>query len=332
MASKKKPYIGCTIRQLPRGQRFAAAMQAAAINPNNAPPIAAAMALLEDPMRLTVLYSKKWATTGVDLTVQFLDNPDAETRRMILSEDIGANAWEKVANVRFRETAGQGDVRLTRDGSGYWSYLGTDIKSIPAGEATMNLEGFTSRTPVSEYKRVVKHEYGHCLGFPHEHMRKELVDRIDPQKAYDYFMRTQGWDRREVDQQVLTALDERSILGTPADVLSIMCYELPGSITKDGRPIPGGTDIDPTDAEFALKLYPKAVEPPPPPPPPKPPEPPAPPPVQPAALFYLTFNRAVPAGGQIGFASPVRVPVGTYAVAPYKGAKQAKTPVVKVKK
>jgi hypothetical protein len=121
----------------------------------------------------------------------------------------------------------------------------------------MNLQGFTMNTPESEYKRIVRHETGHTLGFPHEHMRKDLVARIDRQKAYDYFLRAQGWDKATVDAQVLTALDERTLMGTPVDQTSIMCYQLPGSITRDGRPILGGVDIDPSDYAFADKIYPK---------------------------------------------------------------------------
>jgi hypothetical protein len=37
-----------------------------------------------------------------------------------------------------------------------------------------------------------------------------------------------------------------------------MCYQLPGSITRDARPIVGGIDINPTDFAFAGKIYPKA--------------------------------------------------------------------------
>ena len=51
----------------------------------------------------------------------------------------------------------------------------------------MNLQGFTMNTPEAEYRRVVRHEAGHTLGFLHEHMRRELVARIDPEKAYEYY-------------------------------------------------------------------------------------------------------------------------------------------------
>jgi hypothetical protein len=88
-------------------------------------------------------------------------------------------------------------------------------------------------------------------------MRKALVARINPTKAYEYFLRTQGWDKQTVDQQVLTPLDEATLIFTPVDQDSIMCYQLPGSITRDGQPIRGGVDINPTDYAFVGRIYPK---------------------------------------------------------------------------
>jgi hypothetical protein len=45
-------------------------------------------------------------------------------------------------------------------------------------------------------------------------------------------------------------------MSTPADQTSIMCYQLPGSITTDGKPIVGGLDIDASDYAFAGSIYP----------------------------------------------------------------------------
>jgi hypothetical protein len=169
------------------------------------------------------------------------------------------NAWNQTAGVSFVETRGVGKVRISRNQAGYWSYLGTDILHIPNNRPTLNLQGFTMNTDEREYRRVVRHEAGHTLGFPHEHMREELVALIDPEKAYDFFLRTQGWSREMVDQQVLTPLSEDSIMGTPPDQDSIMCYQLPGSITRDGQPIRGGSDINATDHAFAGDIYPKVA-------------------------------------------------------------------------
>ena len=91
-------------------------------------------------------------------------------------------------------------------------------------------------------------------------MRKELVKRIDRQKAIKYFEDTQGWSEQEVIQQVLTPLEDSSLIETGhADPYSIMCYQIPGFLTKDGKPIIGGTDIDPQDYAFVAKIYPKQV-------------------------------------------------------------------------
>lgn len=249
----------CALRYLPKRLLVTAAKTAMEINPVNAPvfgPLASvASDLVLDPQRIAVLTAKYWGPTPRRLSVSFMETTSSDLRSRIISH---MNAWTKTGSIEFVETQGSGDVRISRGPGGYWSYLGTDILHIPRDRPTMNLQGFTINTPESEYRRVTRHETGHTLGIPHEHMRRELVALIDPEKAYEYFRRTQGWDRATVDQQVLTTLDERSILGTPADATSIMCYQLPGSITRDGRPIPGGTDINQTDFEFVGRIYPKA--------------------------------------------------------------------------
>jgi hypothetical protein len=253
----------CTPRALPQHLRVAAAERAIAHNPANRPhALIVARALGPNPPRerIALLTGKRWHTTGVRLTVGFLDNPPASLRKRILSH---MNAWSKTANVQFTEAKTDPQVRIARAGSppemsGYWSYEGTDILSIAAGEPTMNLEAFTMKTEASEFFRVVRHETGHTLGFPHEHMRRALVNRIDPAKAIAFFRKTQGWTAAEVRAQVLTPLEESQLLATPnADEHSIMCYEIPGNLTKDGKPILGGVDIDKSDYAFAASVYPK---------------------------------------------------------------------------
>lgn len=252
--------IACTPKLLPKHLIVQAAQRAIDINPLNSPPVRALRAL--DPSfdltheHIAVMTSKRWHTKGVNLTVGFLDNPPSALRTKIL---LHMNAWGKTANVRFVETAVDPQVRILRKvGDGHWSYLGTDILSINASEPTMNLDGFTLDTPDSEFFRVVRHETGHTLGFPHEHMRRDLVDKIDFTKAIAYYSATQGWSADEVHAQVLTPLEDAALLGTPlSDPNSIMCYQIPGSITKNGEPILGGLDIDASDYGFASLVYPK---------------------------------------------------------------------------
>ena len=89
-------------------------------------------------------------------------------------------------------------------------------------------------------------------------MRKEIVKRIDPAKAKAYFKKSDGWSAEEVIAQVLTPLDQSALIATAKpDPKSIMCYWLPGDIMKDGKAVPGGTDIDKLDGQFAASLYKK---------------------------------------------------------------------------
>ncbi len=132
---------------------------------------------------------------------------------------------------------------------------GRDIQRIPLNRPTMNLQAFTMNTPESRVpRRVVPacETRPHRLDFPHEHMRKELIARIDPQEAYRYFLATQGWNQAMVDAQVLTPLDDASIMGTPPDQESIMCYRLPAldHQRSPARSPVGSTSIA-TDFAFA---------------------------------------------------------------------------------
>jgi hypothetical protein len=207
---------------------------------------------------LAVMLEKQWPGSPVRLTVGFMDTRSVALRRKILSH---LNAWSRSCGVRFRESNTDPQVRIARldsppDMAGYWSYEGTDVLGVPVDEPTMNLEGFTARTSDREFRRVVRHEAGHTLGFPHEHMRRELVQKIDPAKAIRFFRREEGWSAREVREQVLTPIERRFILGSRPNPNSIMCYQVPGEVTRNGEPILGGRDIDADDFAFAATVYP----------------------------------------------------------------------------
>lgn len=255
--------IVCTPRHLPQDLWVPAAEAAISINPVNRPRLEHLSDILPDfaPTKeaIAVVTTKYWHTAGVRLTVGFLDNPSAALRARILSH---MNAWGATANVTFTETATDPQIRIARTrGGGYWSYVGTDILQIEPGQPTMNLDSFTMDTPESEYHRVVRHETGHTIGCPHEHMRRELVDLIDRNKAIAFFQATQGWSETTTIQQVLTPIEEGSLLATDhADPRSIMCYQIPGTITKNGKPIVGGADIDKSDYDFIGSIYPKTLK------------------------------------------------------------------------
>lgn len=251
---------------LPVEKAERAARRAIEINPANAADMRSvtrsAGGVSGGPRRIAIVTARRWPASGVKLAVQFLDNPTKALRARILSH---MNAWGDSANVHFAETRETGEVRIARldrprSMAGYWSYIGTEILEAELDQPTMNLEGFTMRESEEEFRRVVRHEAGHTLGFDHEHMRGDLVKLIDPAKAFRHYARTDGWSRKDVREQVLTPLDKRSIMGTTtSDPDSIMCYQIPAEITRNGVEIAGGLDINANDAAFAARLYPLDV-------------------------------------------------------------------------
>lgn len=273
--AKAPKFIPCRIAQLDAiddVDPLEAARIAVSVNPINAPRIddrkGVDMSPMLDPARIAVLTTKYWGAAGLKLSVSFQETTAPELRDKIIAY---MNKWSTYCNVTFAWSQSGGDVRISRGPGGYWSYLGTDIRSVAAHRQTMNLEGFTLKTSESEYERVVTHETGHTLGCPHEHLRPELVDMLDEAKTIAYFKKYQGWDEGTTRSNVLTPISERSLTGaSPTDPTSIMCYQLPGQITKDGKPIPGGNRINPVDGLFMNKLYPKAINPTDPTPPPTP--------------------------------------------------------------
>lgn len=263
----KARFVPCVEKELPEKLQVEAARIAAAENPANAPaPKAlAAIKTMEDQTppatRIAVLTGKYWKPGELaDVPVQFLDTPDAETKRLILE---AANVLGQSANIKFRETNQTGMVRVARTpDDGHYSYVGYDNKLVQAGQKTMNLDSFTARTPPSEYRRVVPHEFLHFCGCPHEHMRRALIAKLHIEKTITYFMKTQGWSRQEVIAQVLTPLEESALIATPeAGEDSIMTYSVPGSVTMSGKPVVGGSKVTTTDAAFLAKLHPKPAAP-----------------------------------------------------------------------
>src|SRR5690242_8286812 len=119
--------ITCTPKSLPRNLWVPAAQKAVEINPANHPPTEQlARALGGAPLdreRIAILIGKRWHTSGVHLTVGFLDDPPTELRNRIIAH---MNAWAKTSNVQFVETQTDPQVRIARASSppevaGYWS-------------------------------------------------------------------------------------------------------------------------------------------------------------------------------------------------------------------
>ena len=143
-ASATKRFCPCSVRELPLDAARVAATTAVSINPANAVSRRLRRVVAEElrPLAIAVLTSKYWGSGGVKLKVGFMEPTAAALIDKIL---LWMNKWGDTANVNFQYSANNPEVRISRGGGGYWSYLGTDILSIPKNQQTMNLQGFSLR-------------------------------------------------------------------------------------------------------------------------------------------------------------------------------------------
>lgn len=204
---------------------------------------------------LTVYTRKMWPTEQI-LTVAFY--PNEASNAIIEKVKKYARTWESVANVKFNFT---NDLRnalikvgFTKGGS--WSWIGREVLNNPFGQKTMNFGWFDNTTAEEEFSRVVTHEFGHALGFIHEHQASTANINWDTEKVYAFFAASDGWSRADVDRNIFNKYSQTSTNGTAYDRSSIMHYFFPQGLTTDNSIFTSNTSLSPLDKEFARSIYP----------------------------------------------------------------------------
>jgi serralysin len=180
-----------------------------------------------------------------------------------------AGVWESYANIRFNyvdDDVDKAHIIISFDTtSGSWSWLGREALfnyNTAFNLPTMNYGWLTDDTPESEFSRVVLHEFGHALGFIHEHQSPTAGIAWDKPKVYDYYKKLAQWDKAMVDAQVFNRYTYSEVTNYSAyDKQSIMHYFFPSDLTIDGYSVPFNTQLSQTDIQYAGRWYPFAPAP-----------------------------------------------------------------------
>jgi Astacin (Peptidase family M12A) len=204
--------------------------------------------------RAAVERFKLWQN-GRRLRVQFLDGVSE------VQEKVAAIAteWEEVANIHFDFVTGaNAELRISFAEAGFsWSTVGTDALTVSRTRPTMNYGWLEPDTPIREYQRVVRHEFGHALGMIHEHQNPAAAGQIpwDKPKVYEYYAQ-QGWTEEDVDQNIFDVYDEDTTNFTEFDPSSIMQYAIPDSLTIGTYSVGWNTALSEVDRSFMAQQYP----------------------------------------------------------------------------
>ena len=204
----------------------------------------------------------------------------------------GVKEWEKYANVSFtfpevwdKNSPPEVRLRFFKKGlhivpedphhnirAGNWSYVGKTCELVVEDDIepnfwnpNMSLEPAELRRYGEDFKATILHEFGHFLGFMHEHQRPDAQFLINYNMAAVYSnYQGMGWNKKKVDEQVLAFhyyKDKSAIAGTKFDTTSIMMYDLPPEILMDPtKAVPKNMRLSKLDKEFVAKIYPKGTE------------------------------------------------------------------------
>ncbi|MEO6165017.1 MAG: M12 family metallopeptidase [Candidatus Binatia bacterium] len=162
--------------------------------------------------------------------------------------------WGAVANLKFDfNNATTADIRIAFDGDdGAWSYVGTDCKSIPVNQPTMNL-GFLDGGTAA-------HEFGHAIGLAHEHQNPSGgIEWNEPVVISELAKSPNFWDEQTARHNVIRKYTANQINGTEFDPDSIMLYFFPTTWTLNGIATKANDVLSKIDKQFiaGAKMYPK---------------------------------------------------------------------------
>jgi hypothetical protein len=180
--------------------------------------------------------------------------------------------WSEATGLQFdfgpagsRNSCGAGEpanVRVSFVGLGYWSVVGIEAKQIDAKKQTLNLQGMNKATFTAEDDGIILHEFGHAIGFEHEH--QSPVSVCEKEFDWDYLYKAMGWSKQKVDINMRQLQPSSKLLTTTFDPSSVMLYSLDKEAFKDpatakcyiAKP---NNAISALDREAAATVYPVRV-------------------------------------------------------------------------
>lgn len=139
--------------------------------------------------------------------------------------------WTRYANLNFRFHVGaqvdrdKANIVISFYGKGNYSLLGNTYSRYDRRDHSMSLETVRKlyKTNPDIARGTVLHEFGHAIGFHHEHQSKNNLIRIDENKI-EKFCKSQRWSKEKCNSQIVTKIDREGKFISILDVWSIMFY------------------------------------------------------------------------------------------------------------
>ena len=206
-------------------------------------------------LELAVWTSKTWVP-GTTITVKFLNND----RDMEPAIQDAATEWARHAYINFQFVAGDAataDIRIqtATDGDSH-SLLGTDCLQVRDQRMhTMKIAPFRPCNFDDVYATAL-HEFGHALGFVHEHQSPAAQMFWDEAKIIRAYSTIPGWNEAKIRHNIIRTFPQQDISNSTYDSDSIMHYPFPREFTLNNRAFRHNTTLSVKDIAFAKVCYP----------------------------------------------------------------------------
>jgi hypothetical protein len=221
--------------------------------------------------------------------------PNGSTLKVLVKNETGNAAWakkviesvqtwEKYANIDFdimdydvimampspskeeyiQKFVNNCDIRvLVKNGDFQcWSYVGTTCRlKAQKGETSVLFSFGSYKIDDTWVSTTIIHEFGHALGFQHEHNNENAKIPWNKEAVYAYYAK-QGWDKAKVDCNLFASFTGAAFDQSAGyDSKSIMTYSIQnahvlGRETLGGYYVASNTVLSDLDKRGALKHYP----------------------------------------------------------------------------
>ncbi|MCI5125320.1 MAG: hypothetical protein D3925_12795 [Candidatus Electrothrix sp. AR5] len=201
-------------------------------------------------LSLTERFKCKWDKNNI--TVKFLDGEQAVRKKV----KRYAVEWQKYANIKFNFiTSGNADIRISFKRRGSWSCVGKCPCEVNENEPTMNFGWLEADSSDNEYSRVVLHEFGHALGFVHEHQNPRSGIPWDEPAVYKHYAEKYSWNKEKTDRNIFAKYNKNETNFSDYDQNSIMHYAIPNEFTDGNFSVPWNTNFSAIDKKYASVFY-----------------------------------------------------------------------------
>lgn len=206
--------------------------------------------------RGAVLADAKWPKSS-EIRISFLDGNPGLRQRVKAVADQWITRTGADLTFTWLNDPGAGDIRISFLRRGSWSLLGRYAQSqTNKTEPTMNFGWLTPNSTDQEVQEVVLHEFGHAIGFIHEHQNPDGGLRWNRDEVIRSLSGPpNNWSQQQIETNVLGQYDPRDLIGTPFDRDSIMLYPFPAEWTENGVSTSNNSDLSETDIQLAQDIY-----------------------------------------------------------------------------